>query len=61
MAKKKETKVISVEVEKPVEVKSGLARVTTKKGVREFSLAIHGADYEKLAYEFAEKHNGVVE
>lgn len=45
----------------PIEIPSmNVATVTWKGGVREYTKAIHGKDFKKLAEEFAAKKEGTV-
>ena len=58
MAKKKS---VETKVETHVETKSvSKVTVTWNKGVREYSLAVHGENFLDLAGEFAKKHGGTV-
>lgn len=57
MAKRKVKEVENVEETASV----GVVRVSWKGKTRDYSEEVHGADFQKLASEFAEKVGGTVE
>jgi hypothetical protein len=56
MARKSKDEVEEIETTE----KAGSVSVRWKGGVRSYTREVHGADYKKLAEEFAEKKNGTV-